>query len=141
MLNALTTKDILEERIIIMENGIEFIWKDRKRNALGLPWTFTKYSLSEDRLFVESGLLKTVENEVRLYRILDLSLSRTLSQKLFGIGTIKVSSADKTLGDFEIKNIKKPDKVKEDLSRLVEENREKKRVSGREYMGEEEEME
>ena len=141
MLNALTTKDILEERIIIMENGIEFIWKDRKRNALGLPWTFTKYSLSEDRLFVESGLLKTVENEVRLYRILDLSLSRTLSQKIFGIGTIKVSSADKTLGDFEIKNIKKPDKVKEDLSRMVEENREKKRVSGREYMGEEEEME
>ncbi len=124
-----------------MENGIEFIWKDRKRNALGLPWTFTKYSLSEDRLFVERGLLKTVENEVRLYRILDLSLSRTLSQKIFGIGTIKVSSADKTLGDFEIKNIKKPDKVKEDLSRLVEENREKKRVSGREYMGEEEEME
>ena len=141
MLNALTTKDILEERIIIMENGIEFIWKDRKRNALGLPWTFTKYSLSEDRLFVESGLLKTVENEVRLYRILDLSLSRTLSQKIFGIGTIKVSSADKTLGDIENKNIKKPDKVKEDLSRLVEENREKKRVSGREYMGEEEEME
>ena len=141
MLNALTTKDILEERIIIMENGIEFIWKDRKRNALGLPWTFTKYSLSEDRLFVESGLLKTVENEVRLYRILDLSLSRTLSQKIFGIGTIKVSSADKTLGDFEIKNIKKPHKVKEDLSRLVEENREKKRVSGREYMGEEDEME
>ncbi|RKI42569.1 PH domain-containing protein [bacterium D16-51] len=124
-----------------MENGIEFIWKDRKRNALGLPWTFTKYALSEDRLFVESGLLRTVENEVRLYRILDLSLSRTLSQKIFGIGTIKVSSADKTLGDFEIKNIKTPDKVKEDLSRLVEENREKKRVSGREYMGEEEDME
>ena len=124
-----------------MENGVEFIWKDRKRNALGLPWTFTKYSLSEDRLFVESGLLKTVENEVRLYRILDLSLTRTLSQKIFGIGTIKISSADKTLGDFEIKNVKKPEEVKELLSGLVEENREKKRVSGREYMGEDEEME
>lgn len=124
-----------------MENGIEFIWKDRKRNAIGLPWTFTKYSLSEDRLFVESGLLKTVENEVRLYRVLDLSLTRTLSQKIFGIGTIKVSSADKTLGDFEIKNVKRPDEVKELLSSLVEENREKKRVSGREYMGEDEEME
>ena len=124
-----------------MENGIEFIWKDRKRNAVGLPWTFTKYSLSEDRLFVESGLLKTVENEVRLYRVLDLSLTRTLSQKIFGIGTIKISSADKTLGDFEIKNVKKPEEVKELLSGLVEENREKKRVSGREYMGEDEEME
>lgn len=124
-----------------MENGIEFIWKDRKRNALGLPWTFTKYSLSEDRLFVESGLLKTVENEVRLYRILDVSLTRTLSQKIFGIGTIKISSADKTLGDFEIKNVKRPNEVKECISGLVEENREKKRVSGREYMGEDEDIE
>ena len=129
----------LKKGIIIMENGIEFIWKDRKRNALGLPWTFTKYSLSADRLFIESGLLKTVENEVRLYRILDLSLTRTLSQKIFGIGTIKVSSADKTLGDFEIKNVKKPNEVKECLSGLVEENREKKRVSGREYMGDDDE--
>lgn len=124
-----------------MEDSVKLIWKERKRNALGLPWTFTTYALSEDRLFITSGLLKTVENEVRLYRVLDLSLSKTLSQKIFGIGTIKVSSADKTMGDFEIKNIKKPDEIKERLSNLVEENREKKRVSGREYMGEEEEME
>ncbi|MCI8378007.1 MAG: PH domain-containing protein [Lachnospiraceae bacterium] len=124
-----------------MENSVELVWKDRKRNALGLPWTFTTYSLSEDRLFVKSGLLKTVENEVRLYRVLDLSLSRTLFQKIFGIGTIQVSSADKTLGDFELKNIKRPEEIKEKLSALVEENREKKRVTSREYMdGDEEEL-
>ncbi len=124
-----------------MENGVEMVWKDRKRNALGLPWTFTIYSLSEDRLFVKSGLLRTVENEVRLYRILDLSLSRTLFQKIFGIGTVQVSSADKTLGDFELKNIKRPEEIKELLSNLVEENREKKRVTSREYMdGDEEEL-
>ena len=85
-----------------------FIWKERKRNALGLPWTFTKYALTGDRLFITSGLLKTVEDEVRLYRILDISLSQTLTQKIFRIGTIQVSSADKTLGNFEIKNIKDP---------------------------------
>ena len=124
-----------------MENSVELVWKDRKRNALGLPWTFTTYSLSEDRLFVKSGLLKTVENEVRLYRVLDSSLSRTLFQKIFGIGTIQVSSADKTLGDFELKNIKRPEEIKEKLSALVEENREKKRVTSREYMdGDEEEL-
>ena len=100
-----------------------FIWKERKRNALGLPWTFTKYALTDDRLFITSGLLKTVEDEVRLYRIVDLSLSQTLSQKIFGIGTIQVSSADKSMRDFEIKNIKKPRDVKEQLSKLVEENR------------------
>lgn len=112
-----------------------FIWKERKRNALGLPWTFTKYALTDDRLFITSGLLKTVEDEVRLYRIMDLSLTQTLSQKIFGIGTIQVSSADKSMRDFEIKNIKKPREVKEQLSRLVEENRDKKRVTNREFMG------
>lgn len=113
-----------------------FIWKERERNALGLPWTFTKYALTDDRLFITSGLLKTVEDEVRLYRIMDLSLSQTLSQKIFGIGTIQVSSADKSMKDFEIKNIKKPREVKEQLSKLVEENRDKKRVTNREFMGE-----
>ncbi|OKZ83813.1 MAG: hypothetical protein BHW06_05385 [Clostridium sp. 44_14] len=113
-----------------------FIWKERKRNALGLPWTFTKYALTDDRLFITSGLLKTVEDEVRLYRIMDLSLSQTLSQKIFGIGTILVSSADKSMRDFEIKNIKKPRDVKEQLSKLVEENCDKKRVTNREFMGE-----
>lgn len=117
-----------------------FIWTERKRNALGLPWTFTKYALTEDRLFVTSGLFKTVEDEVRLYRIMDLSLTQTLFQKIFGIGTIQVSSADKTLRDFEIKNVKKPREVKEQLSQLVEENRDKKRVTNREFMGDDMEV-
>lgn len=121
-----------------MDNSTSFIWKERKRNALGLPWTFTTYALSEDRLFVTSGLIKTVEDEVRLYRILDLTLTKTLLQKIFGMGTIRVSSADKTLGEFELKNIKNPNTVKEQLSRLVEENRDKKRVTNREYMGDDE---
>lgn len=124
-----------------MDTNIELLWRERKRNALGLPWTFTVYSMSEDRLFINSGLLKTVENEVRLYRVLDLSLSRTLSQRIFGIGTITVSSADKSMGNFELKNVKHPDEVKERISQLVEENRDKKRVANREYIGNEEEEE
>ena len=117
-----------------MEDSKKIIWEDRKRNCLGLPWPFTKCAFSEDRIFVKSGLLKTVENEVRLYRVMDLSLTRTLSQKIFGLGTIKVSSADKTLGNFEIINIRNSEEVKEQLSQLVEENRDRKRVSNREYM-------
>ena len=72
------------------ETGMNYLWSARKRNALGLPWTFTKYAFTEDRLFVTTGLLKTVEDEVRLYRILDISLSRTLLQKIFGMGTIAI---------------------------------------------------
>ena len=112
----------------------EIIWKDRKRIFSGLPWTFTKYSLSEDRLFISTGFFSVKEDEVRLYRIMDVSLERKLWQRMCGLGTIKCCSADKTMGDFEIKNIKKSREVKEMLSNMVEDERTKKKVSSREFM-------
>ena len=112
----------------------EIIWKDRKRIFFGLPWTFTKYSLSEDRLFISTGFFSVKEDEVRLYRIMDVSLERKLWQRMCGLGTIKCCSADKTMGDFEIKNIKKSREVKEMLSNMVEDERSKKKVSSREFM-------
>lgn len=35
----------------------DLVWSDRKRNWLGLPWTFTVYGLTEDRLFIKTGSL------------------------------------------------------------------------------------
>ena len=112
----------------------EIIWKDRKRIFFGLPWTFTKYSISEDRLFISTGFFSVKEDEVRLYRIMDVSLERKLWQRMCGLRTIKCCSADKTMGDFEIKNIKKSREVKEMLSNMVEDERTKKKVSSREFM-------
>lgn len=113
---------------------MEIIWKDRKRTFLGLPWSFTKYSLDEERLYIERGLFTTTSDEVRLYRIMDISLRRSLGQKMFGVGDILVHSSDKTLGDFVIKSIKKPKEVKELLSNNIEIQRDKKRVVNREMM-------
>ena len=109
------------------------LWHDRKRH-LGLPLSFTKYSMSEDRLFVETGLFNLEQNEVRLYRILDLQLKRSFGQRIFGVGSIIVSSSDKSLGTFEIRNIKHSANVKEMLSVQVEQQREEKRVYSRENM-------
>ncbi len=111
------------------------IWRERKRNFLGLPWTFTVYGFSEDRLFIKSGILSTREDEVRLYRITDVSLYRSLWQRIIGLGTIRVYSADQSLRDFEIKNIPDCENVKEQLSCLVEKERQNKRVTSREFMG------
>lgn len=110
------------------------IWKDRKRIWCGLPWTFTVYRLSTDRLFIKTGMLNIKEDEVRLYRIKDVSLSRSFIQRIFGLGTIHVSSSDSHLKDFDIINIKKSNDTKEKLSQLVEEERNRKRVTSREYM-------
>lgn len=112
----------------------EIIWHDRKRIFCGLPWTFTKYSLTKDRLFIETGLFNYKQNETRLYRILDLQLTRSFIQRIFGLGTIKVCSSDKALGNFDIKNIKFSSNVKELLSVNIEEQRQKNRVSSREFM-------
>lgn len=113
---------------------MEVLWKDRKRIIFGLPWTFTKYSLTNERLFIESGLFTAKENECRLYRIMDLQLTRTLGQRIFNLGTITICSSDKSLGGFELKNIKNPKEVKELLAEQVEVQRDKKRVVSREIM-------
>lgn len=104
------------------------LWKDRKRTFLGLPWSFTKYKVDEDRLYLETGFFNSTEDEVRLYRITDVTLKRSFGQKLLGIGTIHCDSSDVTMQNFDIKNIKNPKKVKELLSRLVNESRLRNRV-------------
>ncbi len=110
------------------------LWKDRKRTFLGLPWSFTIYSFDEERFYIQTGVFTIKKDQVRLYRIMDLSLKKTLGQRMFGLGTIKVCSGDKTLQDFEILNVKHPEEVMEQLSRLVEKERDRKRVASREFL-------
>ena len=110
------------------------LWYDRKRPIFGLPLSYERYSYTDERLFVSKGLFSTKEDEIRLYRVLDISLERTLFQKMFNVGSIIISSSDKSLGNFVLVSVKNPKVVKEKLSELVEQNREKKRVTSREYM-------
>lgn len=112
----------------------DILWKDRKRTVFGLPWSFTRYSCTEEKLLVDIGFLRRREEEIRLYRILDVTLQRSLGQRIFGIGTIHCCSADKSTPEFDIRNIKKPVETKNLLSDLIEESRMKKRIAGREFM-------
>ena len=114
-----------------MEN---IIWRDRKRTIFGLPWFFTKYSMTEEKLFVKTGVFSTKEEEVRLYRILDVTLKRSLGERIFGLGTIHCCAADKSTPEFDIRRIKNSEEVKTRLSDLIEKQRELKRVSSREFM-------
>lgn len=113
---------------------MELIWKERKRLVCGLPWTFTKYSLSEDRLFVETGFLNQRQDEVQLYRVLDVSVTRSLIQRIFGLGTIHIKTSDKSLGNFDLINIRNVRDVKENIVQMVEDARDRKRVSSREFI-------
>ena len=72
-----------------------------------------------------------------LYRIRDIDTSRSLWQRLFGVGTINVMSSDKTMPVLTLKNIKDPLMVKEILHKQVEEMKIKRRVRVGEIMGNE----
>ena len=119
-----------------MAINIVYLWKDRKR-YFGLPISFTKYSLSEDRLFISQGLLNIKDDEVLLYRVRDIDTSRTLWQRLFGVGTITVMSSDKSMPNLVLKNVKDPVFVKELIHKQVEEMKIKRRVRVGEIMGNE----
>ena len=116
-----------------MSINIKCLWKDRKRH-LGLPLSFTRYSLSEDRLFMSVGFLNIKDDEVLLYRVRDIDTRRSLWQRLFGVGTVTVISSDKTMPVLVLKNIKDPVLVKELIHKQVEEMKIQRRVRFGEIM-------
>ena len=112
---------------------MEYLWKDRKRH-FGLPLSFTRYSLSQDRLFYETGLLNLKADEVLLYRVRDLELTMTLGQRIFGVGTVCVHSSDKSIPHLDLKNIKRPREVKELIHENVERAKDQRRMRTTEIM-------
>ena len=115
---------------------IEYLWRDRLRH-LGLPLSFTRYALSEDRLFLETGLLSTKCEEILLYRVRDISLKISLGQRIFGVGTVCVHSSDKTTPILQLENVKDPKAVNELIYRQVEAAKEKRRMRATELLGDE----
>lgn len=110
------------------------LWSDRKRPIFGLPISFTKYELREEKLIIESGILSIKQEEIRLYRILDLTLHRTFFDIIFGVGTIHFCTADKSTPEFDVVKVKHSEKVKEMISNAVEQERERKGIAAREFI-------
>ena len=110
------------------------LWKDRKR-ILGMPLSFTVYTLKNQRLFLKEGFLNTRENEMLLYRILDMNLKRSVMDRIFGVGTITLYTVDETHKELLLKNIKHPEKVRDLISAEVEKERAKLKIRGREIYG------
>ena len=110
------------------------VWIDKKRH-LGLPISFTKYTLTDERLYTESGFINLKESELLLYRVRDIGLTRTLWQRLFGVGTIHIYSSDTTDEHLDIVSVKKAKDVKDLISSKVEESKNSRRIGTTEIIG------
>ncbi len=111
-----------------------YIWKDRK-HILWFPFTFTKYCVKNDRLYIDKGFFNSVSEELLLYRVIDITLTRSLGQKLCGTGTIQLAAKGDRDMVIHLENIKRPKVVKEMLSSLIESVRYEKNVIGSELFG------
>ncbi len=106
---------------------MEFV--ERKRWLFfGLPFTFTKYTIREDMITTNTGLLKTVENDCYMYKVQDVQLTATLGEKLFGLGTVICFTGDTTDPRLELIHIKNSRAIKEFILEMSEKARLKRRT-------------
>lgn len=108
------------------------IWFDRKRWC-GMPLSFTRYILvkKEDawfKLFISIGLLSETVEELHLYRILDVSVHRSLMDKIFGVGTIEIYCKDESSETMTLVKVKNPYRVRDIIVENVEIEKKKRGV-------------
>lgn len=114
-------------------------WQDRKRWC-GMPLSFTRYYILEKpnqwlKLFCETGFLTSHFEEIQLYRIEDLSLNQSLSNKIWKVGNITVKSNDKSMPVFNIIRVKNPYRVYDKLTELIARDRRDRNFRWGEYQG------
>lgn len=110
------------------------IWHDRKR-ILGLPISFTRYYLKNDKLIHSHGFFFVRESELMLYRVLDVEIKYSLLDRIMGIGTVIVYGADVTHSKFYIRHVKNPRQLLGQLNELIETEKLKWGVKGKELFG------
>ena len=85
----------------------ETVYIERKRILFfGLPWTFTRYTLTDNLVTVSSGLLKTTEDDCYMYKIQDVRLTISFAERLFGLGTVVCYTGDVTHPELKLIHIR-----------------------------------
>ncbi len=104
-------------------------YKERKRSLFfGLPLSFTTYTLTEKKINIKKGLLKTVEDDTLMYKVQDVTLVRGLLERIFGLGTVICYSSDVTDSKLMLTHIRNSSEVKEFILQTAEMERRKVRT-------------
>ncbi|MCM1568714.1 MAG: PH domain-containing protein [Roseburia sp.] len=106
---------------------VEFV--ERKRWLfLGLPFTFTKYTIKEDMLTIQDGFLKVRENDCYMYKVQDVEHTASLIERIFKLGTITCFTGDTTHPKLQLIHIKNSRAIKDFILKESEEARIKRRT-------------
>lgn len=113
--------------LIIDDEAVMF--QERKRVLFfGLPWTFTKYTITPGVLTIKRGLLNTVEDDCYMYKIQDVKLNTSLIERLFKLSTIVCYTGDVTNPELRLIHIRHAKEIKSYLLKTSEIARLKRRT-------------
>jgi uncharacterized membrane protein YdbT with pleckstrin-like domain len=102
---------------------------ERKRWLfLGLPFTFTKYTIGEDVLTIDTGFFHRDENDCYMYKVQDVQYCGTFLERIVGLGSIICFTGDTTDPKLEIRHIKHAKEVKNFILEASEKARIKRRT-------------
>ena len=73
----------------------------------------TRYRLTTQRLFAQTGLIAKNLEEVELFRVKDVTLSQGMLDRMLGTGTVTVLSTDDTAPRLALAGIRDPLAAKE----------------------------
>ncbi len=105
------------------------MYVEKKRTKfLALPICFVTYTVYEDKINIKSGFLTTVEDDAYMYKVQDVRLTRTMMERIFGLGTITCYTGDTTHPELKLSHIKNASRIKEYLMTASEEARRKRRT-------------
>jgi uncharacterized membrane protein YdbT with pleckstrin-like domain len=99
----------------------KFLWEGKPFNY-GIP-SFTSYKITDTRLIVEKGIFTKKREEIRLFRIRDISLKRNLLERMLRIGDITLHTTDTTTPTYKLRNLKSSVNVSDILGEAIENSR------------------
>jgi len=91
-----------------------------------LTWlrtTSTSYHFAKGRLTWRTGLLSRSAQSLELYRIADVTMLQSLFQRIFGVGSITLNSADANHREIVIQGVPAPDRFRDWLTDQVQQAR------------------
>ena len=111
-------------------------YTERKRWAfLGLPFTFTKYTVKDEMVTIDRGFFNKVEDDCFMYKIQDVKLQSTFGERLFGLGTVVCYTGDVTDKRLELTHIRHSKDIKNFILEKSEEARIKRRTLNMQNIG------